>query len=130
MGRGRGDWDSIFFNSFKTPCVETILFPEFSRRNRQANMSGRTMDVEKHRLQLTSSPAYNSFLETTENCTLQIQRKYQVLFVYHVPESPRVPESPSPTSPSPTSPSPTSPSPTSPSPTSPSSTSPSSTSHF
>ena len=52
------------------------------------------MDVEKHRLQLTSSPAYNSFLETTENCTLYIQRKYQVLFVYHVPESP------SPTSPS------------------------------
>ena len=80
---GRGTWGLglHFFNSFKTPCVETILFPEFSRRNRQANMSGRTMDVEKHRLQLTSSPAYNSFLETTENCSLQIQRKYQVLFV-------------------------------------------------
>ena len=59
-------------------------------------MSGRTMDVEKHWLQLTSSPAYNSFLETTENCTLQIQRKHQILFVYHVLESPRVPESPSP----------------------------------
>ena len=37
---------------------------------------------------LISSPAYDSCLETTEKCTLQIQRKYQVLFVYHVPESP------------------------------------------
>ena len=71
-------------------------------------MSGRTMDAENHRLLLTSSPAYNSFLKTTENYTLQIQRKYQVLFVYHVPESPRVRETPSPTSPSSTSSSPTS----------------------
>ena len=51
-------------------------------------MSGKTMDAENHRLLLISSPAYDSCLETTENCTLQIQRKYQVLFVYHVPESP------------------------------------------
>ena len=51
-------------------------------------MSGRTMDAENHRLLLISSPAYDSCLETTEKCTLQIQRKYQVLFVYHVPESP------------------------------------------
>ena len=57
-------------------------------------MSGRTMDAENHRLLLTSSPAYNSFLKTTENDTLQIQPKYQVLFVYHVPES----QVPSPTS--------------------------------
>ena len=71
-------------------------------------MSGRSMDAENHRLLLTSSPAYNSFLKTTENYTLQIQRKYQVLFVYHVPESPRVRETPSPTSPSSTSSSPTS----------------------
>ena len=71
-------------------------------------MSGRTMDAENHRLLLTSSPAYNSFLKTTENDTLQIQPKYQVLFVYHVPESPRVRETPSPTSPSSTSSSPTS----------------------
>ena len=66
------------------------------------------MDAENHRLLLTSSPAYNSFLKTTENYTLQIQRKYQVLFVYHVHESPRVRETPSPTSPSSTSSSPTS----------------------
>ena len=65
------------------------------------------MDAENHRLLLTSSPAYNSFLKTTENDTLQIQPKYQVLFVYHVPESPRVRETPSPTSPSSTSSSPT-----------------------
>ena len=38
----------------------------------------------------TSSPAYCTFLETTEKYTLQIQ----VLFVFHVPEFPRVPESP------------------------------------
>ena len=50
------------------------------------------MDAENHRLLLTSFPVYNSFLETTENYTLQIQRKYQVLFVYRVPES-HVPES-------------------------------------
>ena len=66
------------------------------------------MDAENHRLLLTSSPAYNSFLKTTENYTLQIQRKYQVLFVYHVHESPRVRETPIPTSPSSTSSSPTS----------------------
>ena len=42
-------------------------------------MSGRTMYAENHRLLLTSFPVYNSFLETTENYTLQIQRKYQVL---------------------------------------------------
>ena len=66
------------------------------------------MDTENHRLLLTSSPAYNSFLKTTENYTLQIQRKYQVLFVYHVHESPRVRETPIPTSPSSTSSSPTS----------------------
>ena len=71
----------------------------------------------------------------------------KIRFVYHIPESPRVSESPSPTSPTPTSPSPTNvsesyvltspsprvprptfPSPTSPSPTSPSPTFPSSTS--
>ena len=33
------------------------------------------MDAENRRLLLTSSPAYDSFLETTENYTLQIQRK-------------------------------------------------------
>ena len=66
------------------------------------------MDAENHRLLLTSSPAYNSFLKTTENDTIQIQPKYQVLFVYHVPESPRVRETPSPTSPSSSSSSPTS----------------------
>ena len=49
-------------------------------------MSGRTMDAENHRVLLTSSTAYNSFFKTTEN-TLQIQRKYPVLVVYHVPES-------------------------------------------
>ena len=55
-----------------------------------------------------------SFLDTTENFILHIQRKYQVLFAYHVTEPPRprvhtspsphVPESPHPrvhTSPSP-----------------------------
>ena len=60
---------------FKTPCVEIILYPEFSRSNRQANKSSRTMDAGNHRLLQTSSPAYYSFLETTENYTLQIQRK-------------------------------------------------------
>ena len=63
---------------FKTPCVETILYPEFSRSNRQANISGRAMDAGNHRLLLTSSPAYYTFLETTENYTLQIQRENQV----------------------------------------------------
>ena len=77
---------------FKTPCIETNLYPEFSRANKQAKMSGQTMDAENHQLLLTSSPAQNSFLETTENYTLQIQRKCQVLFVYHVPET-HVPES-------------------------------------
>ena len=38
---------------------------------------------------LSGSPAYYTFLETNENYTLQIQ----VLFVYHVPKSLRVPES-------------------------------------
>ena len=51
-------------------------------------MSGRIMDVENHQLLLTSSPSYNGFLETTEDYTLQIQRKSEVLFVYRVPESP------------------------------------------
>ena len=46
----------------KTPCVETILYSEFSRSNRQANISGRTMDAGNHRLLLTSSPVYSSFL--------------------------------------------------------------------
>ena len=138
---------------FKSPCVETILYPEFSRSNRQANISDRTMDAGNHRLPLTSSPAYYTFLETTENYTLQTLRKNQFclsrprVFASRV-QRPRVPRprvpppwsptspsptsprrtSPSPTSPSPTSPSPTSPSPTSPSPTSPSPTSPSPTS--
>ena len=40
---------------FKTPCVETILYSEFSRSNRQENISGRTMDAGNHRLLLTSS---------------------------------------------------------------------------
>ena len=44
------------FNSFKTPCVETILYPELSRSNRQANMSGRAMDAENHWLLLTWVP--------------------------------------------------------------------------
>ena len=33
---------------------------------------------------LTNSPAYNTFLESIENCSLQIQGKNQALFVYHV----------------------------------------------
>ena len=52
---------------FKTPCVETILYPEFLRSNRQAKISGRTIDARNHRPLLTSSPAYSTFLETTEN---------------------------------------------------------------
>ena len=44
------------FNSFKTPWVETILYPELSRSNRQANMSGRAMDAENHWLLLTWVP--------------------------------------------------------------------------
>ena len=63
---------------FKTPCVETILYPEFLRSNRQAKISGRTIDARNHRPLLTSSPAYSTFLETTENYTLQIQRKNRV----------------------------------------------------
>ena len=31
-------------------CVEIILYPEFSRSNRQARISGRTMDAGNHRL--------------------------------------------------------------------------------
>ena len=76
---------------FKPPSVETILYPEFSRSNRQANICGRTMDAGNYRLLLTSSPAYYNFLETTENCTLQTQRKNQVcLSLPRVPRS-RVP---------------------------------------
>ena len=90
---------------FKSPCVETILYPEFSRSNRQANISDRTMDAGNHRLPLTSSPAYYTFLETTENCTLQTLRKNQFCLsrprvfasrvprpAFNVPES-HVPES-------------------------------------
>ena len=85
---------------FKSPCVETILYPEFSRSNRQANISDRTMDAGNHRLPLTSSPAYYTFLETTENYTLQTLRKNQFCL-----SRPRVPRHrvrvPVPTSPSP-----------------------------
>ena len=42
---------------------------------------------------LTNPPSHNIFHLTTENCTLQIQRKIQVLFVHHTPR----PVSPSPT---------------------------------
>ena len=121
---------------FKTPCVETILYPEFLRLNRQAKISGRTIDARNHRPLLTSSPAYSTFLETTENYTLQIQRKNRVCLSRsgvstrprvpashvsesHVPEShvseshvseSHVPESPRPTCPSLTCPSLTCPS--------------------
>ena len=30
---------------FKTPCVEIILYPEFSRSDRQENISSRTMEL-------------------------------------------------------------------------------------
>ena len=101
---------------FKTPCVETILYPEFLRSNRQVEISGRTIDARNHRPLLTSSPAYSTFLETTENYTLQIQRKNRVCLsrsrvstrprvpASHVSEShvseSHVPESPRPTCPS------------------------------
>ena len=79
---------------FKTPCVETILYPDLSRSKRQANISSRTMDAGNHRLLLTSSPAYYTFLETTENYTLQFQRKNQVcLSRPQVSTRPRVPAS-------------------------------------
>ena len=79
---------------FKTPCVEIILYPELSRSKRQANISSRTMDAGNHRLLLTSSPAYYTFLETTENYTLQFQRKNQVcLSRPRVSTRPRVPAS-------------------------------------
>ena len=52
-----GSGDSGTHGCFKTPCVEIILYPEFSQSNKQAKMSGRTMDAENHRLLLTSSPA-------------------------------------------------------------------------
>ena len=79
---------------FKTPCVETILYPEFLRSNRQAKISGRTIDARNHRPLLTSSPAYSTFLETTENYTLQIQRKNRVcLSRSRVSTRPRVPAS-------------------------------------
>ena len=112
----------------KSPCVETILYPEFSRSNRQANISDRTMDAGNHGLPLTSSPAYYTFLETTENYTLQTLRKNQFclsrprVFASRVQRPrvprPRVPPPWNPTSPSPTSLSPTSrvPSPRVPSP--------------
>ena len=77
---------------FETPCVETILYPEFSQSNRQANIYGRTMNAGNHRLLLTSSPACHTSLETTENYTLQIQRKNQVcLSRPRVSTRPRVP---------------------------------------
>ena len=79
---------------FKTPCVKTILYPEFLRSNRQAKISGRTIDARNHRPLLTSSPAYSTFLETTENYTLQIQRKNRVcLSRSRVSTRPRVPAS-------------------------------------
>ena len=50
------------------------------------------MDAGNHRLLLTSSPAYYTFLETTENYTLQFQRKNQVcLSRPRVSTRPRVP---------------------------------------
>ena len=79
---------------FKTPCVETILYPEFLRSNRQAKISSRTIDARNYRPLLTSSPAYYNFLETTENYTLQIQRKDRVcLSRSRVSTRPRVPAS-------------------------------------
>ena len=79
---------------FKTPCVETILYPEFLRSNRQAKISSRTIDARNHRPLQTSSPAYSTFLETTENYTLQIQRKNRVcLSRSRVSTRPRVPVS-------------------------------------
>ena len=49
---------------FKTSCIETILYQEFSRSNKQGNISGRIMDAENHRLLLTSSPAYYNLFIT------------------------------------------------------------------
>ena len=70
------------------------------RHDQQTYRSGQTIDAGNRRLLLTSSPAYYTFLETTENYTLQIQRKNQVLFIgslfitspsLHASPSPRVP---------------------------------------
>ena len=94
---------------FETPCIETILYPEFSQSNRPANISDQTINAGNHQLLLISSPAYYTLLKTTENYTLQIQPKNQVCLSHprvstrpwvpmsHVPESP-VPEFLCPTS--------------------------------
>ena len=75
---------------FKTPCVEIILYPEFSRSNRQANKSSRTMDAGNHRLLQTSSPAYYSF-----------SRDHRKLYFTDSAQKSGLFKSPSPTSPSP-----------------------------
>ena len=116
------------FNSFKTPCVETILYPELSRSNRQANMSSRAMDAENHWLLLTwvprppsltspslTSPGLTSPSLTSPSITSPSLTSLSLMS--------QILKSPSPTFPSLTSPSLTSPSLTSPSLTSPSPTS-------
>ena len=110
------------FNSFKTPALKL-----FCTQSSHGQIGKQTSPAEPWTLKtigyyrLTSSPAHNSIFKTNENFTLQNQRKCQVLFGYHVPESlaSSSPTSPSPMSPSPTSPSPRSPSPESPNPKSP-----------
>ena len=92
------------FNSFKTPALKL-----FCTQSSHGQIGKQTSPAEPWTLKtigyyrLTSSPAHNSIFKTNENFTLQNQRKCQVLFVYHVPESLA---SSSPTSPSPMSPNP------------------------
>ena len=68
-------------------------------------MSSRTTDAENHRLLLTSSPVYNSFLKNTEIILYKFNANIRCCCLSRprVPARPRVPR---PTSPSPTSSSP------------------------
>ena len=70
-------------------------------------MSSRTTDAENHRLLLTSSPVYNSFLKNTEIILYKFNANIRCCCLSRprVPARPRVPR---PTSPSPTSSSPAS----------------------
>ena len=74
---------------FKTPCVEIILYPEFSRSNRQANKSSRTMDAGNHRLLQTSSQHITFFSRPPKIILYKFSAKIRFVLVpeSHVTES-------------------------------------------
>ena len=81
-------------------CVEIILYPEFSRSNRQARISGRTMDAGNHRLGYYWQALQHITPFSRPPKIILCKLSVKIRFVYHVPESPR-PTSPSPRVPRP-----------------------------